>query len=200
MDRGNNPTIPAPRLLPRGFTRKPSNVGLHGFLFVSGSVFHRVPLFKQSEPCEIFLRALDAYRCKFDFRVHAYVVMPEHYHFLVWFPRERRVTDFLRDFKSLVGKQVLDWMRLEQLSALMSRFRLESVPNRRRDPRFCVLQYGNVVKPFEGGARVLMQKVNYIHENPVRAGLASKAEDYPYSSMRAYLGEQSFLVQVDVLK
>lgn len=200
MDGRKNLTTPAPRLLPRGSVRKPSNVGLTGFLFVSGSVFHRVPLFKRSEPCEIFLRALDAYRRKFDFRVHAYVVMPEHYHFLVWFPHERRFTSFLRDFKSLVGKQVLDWMRLEQLSALMSRFRLESVPNRRRDPRFCVLQYGNVVKPFEGGARVLMQKVNYVHDNPVRAGLVSKAEEYPYSSMRDYLGEQSSLVQVDVLK
>lgn len=200
MDSRKDPAIPAPRLLPRGFTRKPSNVGLHGFLFVSGSVFHRVPLFKQSEPCEIFLRALDAYRRKFDLRLHAYVVMPEHYHFLVWFPQQERFTSFLRDFKSLVGKQVLDWMRLAQLSALMSRFRLKSTPNRPRDPRFCILQYGNVVKAFEGGARVLMQKVNYIHENPVRAGLASKAEDYQYSSMRAYLGEQSCLVQVDVLK
>ena len=37
------------------------------------------------------------------------------------------------------------------------------------------------------------QKIEYIHNNPVKAGLVSKAEDWPYSSARAYLlGEQTY--------
>jgi hypothetical protein len=35
---------------------------------------------------------------------------------------------------------------------------------------------------------VLMQKVNYVHQNPVRAGLVSKAEDYRWSSVRCWKG------------
>ena len=34
----------------------------------------------------------------------------------------------------------------------------------------------------------MMQKVNYIHQNPVRAGLVEKAEDYRFSSARLWRG------------
>lgn len=46
--------------------------------------------------------------------------------------------------------------------------------------------------------RYLSELVRYIHLNPVRAGMVSKPEDYPYSSHRAYLGlEAAGMVDVD---
>ena len=37
------------------------------------------------------------------------------------------------------------------------------------------------------------QKIDYIHDNPVRAGIVTKAEDYLYSSARNYAGLESLL-------
>lgn len=177
---------------------KVSNKGRCGFLFVSGSVNRRVPLFRHQEPCEIFLRALDAYREKFGFRVHAYVLMPEHYHLLLWFPPKGRFVDFLRDFKSLVGQRLVEWMRKEGMEQLLARFEVTRRPWRTKDARHCILQYGNYVKELAGG-RILWQKIDYIHENPVRAGLVSKPEAYSYSSARAYTAREVGPVHVDVL-
>ena len=40
---------------------------------------------------------------------------------------------------------------------------------------------------------ILDQKVNYIHDNPVRAGICFTKEDYKYSSARQYAGETGLL-------
>ena len=37
------------------------------------------------------------------------------------------------------------------------------------------------------------QKLRYIHENPVRAGIVEKAEEYKYSSAKDYAGEQGLI-------
>jgi len=45
---------------------------------------------------------------------------------------------------------------------------------------------------------MINQKTNYIHANPVKAGLSKSARDYPWSSFRAFYGEESDpLLQVD---
>jgi REP element-mobilizing transposase RayT len=91
---------------------------LWGFVFISGSVYRRIPIFRYKMACKTFLCALEAYRRKYGFTVHAYALMPNHYHLLLWFPPSEDLTDFLRDFKSLVGKQILNWLRCENLTHL----------------------------------------------------------------------------------
>jgi hypothetical protein len=41
-----------------------------------------------------------------------------------------------------------------------------------------------------------MQKLNYIHENPVRAGIVDKAEDYLYSSARTLILNKKGLIPI----
>ena len=178
---------------------KAANKAQCGFVFISGSVYRRIPLFQYRIPCEIFLRTLDAYRRKYGFLVHAYALMPDHYHILLWFPPHHRLVNFLRDFKSLVGRQILEWMRKEELSRLLARFEMKRVPRRQKDARYCVLQYNNYVRGLQG-SQALWQKVNYIHFNPVERGLVLAAEAYPYSSARSYAGKGLSPVKIDLLK
>ncbi len=139
-----------------------------------------------------------SHRRKYGFHVHAYALMPDHYHILLWLPPPDRLADFLRDLKSLVGRQILNWMRRENLSRLLARFEMKRALRRPKDTRYCVLQYGSYVKPLQG-SKLLWQKLDYIHANPVQAGLASLPEAYPFSSARVYAGKGSTLVKVDLL-
>ena len=45
---------------------------------------------------------------------------------------------------------------------------------------------------------MIEQRMNYIHENPVRAGIVAKAEDYLYSSARNYAGLSS-VIEIDLI-
>jgi hypothetical protein len=46
--------------------------------------------------------------------------------------------------------------------------------------------------------KFIFQKMDYIHENPVRAGIVEKAEDYLYSSAGSFAGRPCFLEIVQV--
>ena len=45
--------------------------------------------------------------------------------------------------------------------------------------------------------KTLIQKIEYIHYNPVKRGLAKNASDWPCSSARNYAGDSNHLIQVD---
>ena len=123
--------------------------------------------------------------------------MPDHYHLLLWFPPDRGLANFFRDFKSLVGKRIVEWLRAEKLDKLLARFQLKRSPRRDKDARYCILQYNSYVKALDR-SRPLRQKIGYIHLNPVRERLAPSPDAYPYSSARAYAGKGLSIVKVDL--
>jgi len=47
--------------------------------------------------------------------------------------------------------------------------------------------------PLQMQPHFIMQRVNYIHQNPVRAGWVDEPRDYPYSSARDYQDEPGLL-------
>jgi putative transposase len=167
-----------------------------GPLLLTGSVYRRVSIFRYPEACEIFLRTLEAYRRKYGIKVYAFVLMPDHYHLLISFPADRSLAGFLRDFKSLAGKQILEWLKDCRLPRLLANFHLNSDRQRGKDPTYCVLQYRNHVKRLPD-YRAIVQKLAYIHLNPVRAGLAAKEEDYAYSSARVYAKNGASVLKIE---
>tara|TARA_B110001469_G_C9371271_1_gene193459 strand:- start:101 stop:331 length:231 start_codon:yes stop_codon:yes gene_type:complete len=56
-------------------------------------------------------------------------------------------------------------------------------------------------KPIElWSTKVIQEKINYIHQNPVEAGLVFKAENYMYSSAIDYVGENGLLDTITVFR
>ena len=157
-----------------------------GVLFLTANTYRRMPVFSEPVLCQLFFRELHFYRAKFGFQLYAYVLLPDHFHLLISFPPQQRLRDFLRDFKSTVGRLVIDWLKEKQKSPLLARLRLAVQPKRRRDPCYCVLQSNSYVRPVLSAA-MFKQKLDYIHANPVRERLVSRPVDYPYSSLRNYL-------------
>jgi len=132
--------------------------------------------------------------------LHAYVIMSNHVHLIVSVDEGFTISDFVRDFKKYTAKQILDdmlnnntesrrqWM-LHQFGYYASRHA--------RNEKYQVWDHDNhfieVSSP-----KFTQQKIDYIHENPVRAGLVYRAEDYVYSSASNYAGIDQ-VIEVDCL-
>lgn len=171
----------------------------HPLHFISGYVRHRIPLFKiRPEFAKLFLEALSFCRQQKGIRILGYVVMPSHYHLLLGFPQGLLVSDFLRDFKSYVGKQVVERLQAEAALGLLEKFRGPGSPRRRRDPTYRVLQPDNDVRSVYS-ERFFRQKLEYIHNNPWKEGLVERTVDYPWSSCRAYMTGESQPIPIDSL-
>ena len=120
----------------------------------------------------MFLRCLEDTRRRTDWRIYAYVVMPEHVHLLVNEPGRGSLADAMRDLKLSFSKRV---------------------PGE-REGSFWQKRYHdrNVRSEGEFGG-----KLRYIHRNPVKRGLVEECGDWRWSSFRHYTLREKGVVEIE---
>ena len=162
--------------------KKWSNLNLPGALhFVTANVLDRVPIFTDSNVCVAFLDELTSLNRKWPSRLIAYVLMPDHFH-LIANPRDGRIREFIGELKSLSAKRIVKTSK---------RFRFHADVNGHH-----VWQQSFKAVPLWSGW-MIWQKINYIHANPVRAGLVSSTKDYPWSSFHSFYSQVESALAVD---
>lgn len=129
--------------------------------------------------------------------IYSWCIMSNHVH-LVAAAKEQNLSDILRDFKSYTAK--LLFTALQQAGESRKEWMLplfrEAGKDNSNNTAFQFWQQDNHYKEVYSEA-FAFQKFNYIHHNPVEAGLVDKAEDYPYSSARDhYYGKCCGLLEV----
>ena len=130
--------------------------------FLTFSCYQRRQYLATQAAKELFERSLEAIRARYEFYVLGYVVMPEHVHLLVTEPKQAILAKAIQALKLSVSVQ------------------------QQRRPFWHTRYYDFNV--FTG--RKMVEKMRYIHRNPVVRGLVAKPEDWPWSSFRHYaLGE-----------
>lgn len=169
-----------------------------GFLFITGVTRRRIPLFRHLAPSQIFFENLAFYRRKYEFKLHAYVLLPNHFHLLIDFPPEQTLANFLRDFKSSTGIQIVEWLKEKQYSQLLGQLALSHSRKRWKDSQYAVWQRNSYMTPLLN-AKMIQRRLNYIHDNPRREKLVQEPDNYPWSSVGAYSGTRRTPVPVDLL-
>jgi putative transposase len=129
-----------------------------GFHFLTFSCYRRRPYLSQVGAMERFEDALERMRQRYLFVVGGYVAMPEHVHLLVNEPQRGLLSRAIQALKLSV-----------------------SVRSRER-PFWQAHYYDRNVASHEE----FVEKLRYIHRNPVKRGLAGKPEDWRWSSYRHY--------------
>ncbi len=146
------------------------------------SCFQRLPLLSKPRSCQWVLDALCLGRERGQFDLWAYVVMPEHVHVVLWPHPSVAISEILKTVKQSVSKRALLWLGKNSPTFLT---RIEDIqPNGKRSHRFWQRGGG-----YDRNLRTLSdvyEKTDYVHANPVRRNLATKAEDWPWSSCRAW--------------
>lgn len=169
-----------------------------GLYFMTFTVVGWIDLFSRKVYRDIFLKNMQYCREKKDLSVGAFVIMTNHVH-LIWQSKCGKLSDTLRDFKSYCTKEFVEAIERENESreewlGHMFRFYANRT-NQNKDYKIWI----NGSHPEEIMSRdFLMTKLNYIHENPVRAGWVEKAEHYLYSSAANYITGKG-MTEVDFL-
>jgi len=149
-------------------------------LYMTVVVKDRLPVFKSEALKIVTCQALDEARKSGGFLIFAYVIMPDHLHLLTDCPKTS--ADVLRCVKGLTGRRVIDYLKENNYERSLAKLRHEEW---KRKHNYSVWQQEkNVFSIFSEA--VFMQKVNYIHLNPVRAGYVDRAIDYRWSSARIW--------------
>jgi REP-associated tyrosine transposase len=149
-------------------------------LFITAVTKDGLPVFRTEAVKIITCGAIDKARKACEFTLLAYVLMPEHVHLLT--DNSRSPSEILRHLKGTIAHDVLEYLKEHGYQESLRKLRHEEWKRRHRYS-FWEHEF-NVFSIFS--ENVLMQKVNYVHHNPVREGVAQKATDYLCSNARAW--------------
>jgi len=167
-------------------------------LYITIVTKDRLPVFQTDAIKIIACQAIDEARSSSEFLLLAYVIMPDHMHLLTNCPNTS--ADVLRYLKGITGRRVIDYLKEKKCESSLAKLRHEEW--KRKHNYSLWQQEKNVFSVFSEA--VFMQKVNYIHLNPVRAGLVERAIDYRWSSARIWLGrdaeDEPLKVDIDRIK
>jgi len=118
-----------------------------------------------------------------------------HLHMIVGSNRENKVSDILRDFKKFTSKEIvrtlLDDNTESRREWMLNRFEY-SGKNDKKIKNYRFWQEGNNAQEIFLND-YFNQKLNYIHENPVKAEFVNRAEHYRYISAIDYAGGKGLL-------
>jgi len=131
--------------------------------------------------------------------VFAWCLMSNHIHMVCRANEDYRISDIIRDFKKHTAKAIINQIKTEPESRrdwMLYRFEFAGkFDNRISKYRFW--QDTNHAIQLDNN-EMIEQKINYTHENPVRAMIVGRQEDYLYSSARDYSGEKG-LVNIQIV-
>jgi REP element-mobilizing transposase RayT len=155
--------------------KKWTNRNLAGALhFITGNTLDRRPIFKNEKYCIAFLEELQELRANRDWKLIAFVIMLDHIH-LILNPKGGDIQTATGFLKGLSAKRIV--------KLAPSGYFLNGDENQVWQESFKSLALWS--------GWMITQKVNYIHSNPVRAGLCDSANDYRWSSFRSFYSKDT---------
>lgn len=162
--------------------------------YVTTVTYGRVQVFRSETACSIFVKTLAEARDKYPFKLIGYVVMPDHIHLLLN-PESSDISALMQRLRGNSARRIIDRLRSGGHTTSLDKLRLTS-------PQRYAHTHSVWQKDFSSvdlwSPKFIQQKLNYIHCNPVRAGLCGHPAEWAWSSYRAYLPREPGSVQVEM--
>ena len=166
------------------------------FYYVTSVTFDRVPIFRDNQACDALISVLAEVRELFPYKLVAYVLMPDHFHLIVN-PIDGDISKWLLRVRGNSARNILGRLKDEDNSYLLGRFELDSP--QKRNHKYALWQKDPSIVDLVSN-KFLLQKTNYIHLNPIRAGLIDHPAKWRWSSYHAYLPHELDDVPLEVDK
>ena len=161
--------------------------------FVTTTAVQRAHIFQRNVIKRILVDGLYHLHIVDRTGLYAFVIMPNHVHFIVRCREDDPLKDVVRDFKANTARLIV-WQYQAERNQKVLDFLAEAV-TRPEKQRFKVWEDGYNAKDVFS-PDFLLQKMEYIHNNPLQPHwrLAERAEDYIWSSARFYLLDEPALI------
>ena len=140
--------------------------------FITFSCYHRMPLLDTSAAKETFERELERVRIWYGCYIACYVVMPEHVHLLISEPERSKLSVVIQMLKQITSQTL----------------------HAKYPPHFWQARYYDFPVWTESKR---IEKLRYIHRNPVKRGLVEEPEDWKWSSFVHYATGTEGIVEIE---
>ncbi|CAM4025158.1 transposase [Flavobacterium antarcticum] len=173
-----------------------------GLYFVSFAVINWLDVFTRNEYKDLILESLEFCQKKKAMEIHAWCIMTNHVHLIFRSLDSQNPELILGDFKRFtsrsITKAIAENPKESRKEFLVTAFKKEAEKTS-NTTNYQFWRHDN--KPIElWSNEVIQQKIDYIHNNPVKEGIVFRPEDYKYSSASDYSGVKGLLDDVCVFQ
>ena len=153
-------------------------------VYFTAVTHHRLPIFRTDQLKLILCQAYAEARTSHGILILAYVIMTDHVHMLV--RSDKTMSDPLRLMNGISARRIIQ--HLKDNGHEKSLFKLRGSARGRNHRHSVWHHHTDSLEIF--GESTFRQKLEYIHMNPVRAGMAERPSDYLYTSARIWAGSE----------
>ncbi len=168
--------------MPKGLKRYYGHDYLH---FLTCSCYHRQPWLASPRRRDLFLQILEQVRQRYAFVVIGYVVMPDHIHLLISEPERGTYSTVMQVLKQRYARRVLGSKKRNPEQGELWAEQPQHVWQR----RFYDFHVWS--------ERKWVEKLRYMHRNPVKEGLVEEPEQWEWSSYRSYASGEEGRVKIN---
>jgi len=168
-----------------------------GLYFVSFATVNWIDVFTRQIYFDVLIESINYCRAEKGMELYAYCFMPSHIHF-VFRSKEEDPSGLLRDFKRHTSKKVVEAIENNPQESrrewLLEKFE-KAAHAKSNVSKYQFWQHHS--HPIElWSKKVIKQKIDYIHNNPVKSGFVTEPTQWKYSSARNF-GEDHTVLIID---
>jgi putative transposase len=172
-------------------------INTDGTYFMTFAVVDWIDVFTRKELAEVVIDSLKYCQTSKGLDIYAWCLMPSHIHLMASAGLNGDLSGIMRDFKKFTSKKLIEVIQEIPESRrewMLDKFEFTG-KNDKRITNYKVWQDG--LHPIEiFSPKFIEQKLTYIHQNPVEAGLVWEAWHYKYSSAIDYCEEGKGLLNL----
>jgi len=150
--------------------------------FVTSTIVEWIPIFTSENYFKILADVVTFSQNEKSLKVFAYVIMDNHFHMVL---QHDNLTNIMKSIKSYTAKKILEQLETDRKNWVLNQLKYYKLKHK-IESKFQVWQESFHPEQILT-EKMLMQKINYIHYNPVKRGYVIKPEDWKYSSASYYL-------------
>lgn len=156
--------------------------------FLTMTIVEWLPLFMNLNRVSFVLESLRFIQKERHVVLYAYVIMENHLHLVASAPE---LTKTIKEFKSFTARTIIDDLKERNAIALLEKLRLAKLDHKKKS-EYQLWQEGSHPQEIIS-EKMLIQKIEYIHNNPPRRGYVDEPKHWRYSSARNYEGMEGLL-------
>lgn len=163
--------------------------------FITTSAINHAHVFRRDLIKRILVDSLNTGRILGQYELFAFVIMPNHVHFIIRYLKEYAPADIVREFKKATANLILRQYEAENNQEALAFFASAVKPGQKQVHAVWEDEY-QAKEVFSPG--FLREKLDYVHNNPLQSHwrLAEKPEEYVWSSARFYAGSGRSIIPV----
>jgi putative transposase len=120
--------------------------------------------------------------------LYGYVIVENHLH---WIASAPNLSKEAGDFKSFTARQIIDYLKVRNIQPLLGQLAYYKLPHK-DGQRYQLWQDGHHPQQILS-EDMMRQKLEYIHNNPIKRGYVDEAVAWRYSSARNYVGRPGLI-------